>query len=489
MKLFNNKLAITLFSMSTIPTVFVGCKDNQAEKWVDLRYRVDDSYLVKAANPEPITFQVKSTETWTVSGKYDWYTISPATGNPGETYDVTIQCQENTNLDDRIDTINIKSDYWTGKTFTLLQKGIAYLEYENPDIINQSGGSSTFQVAANQKWTAKVTEGDNWLSITNGTEGENDGVVTVTAVSNSGEVRVGKVTIYDRHSKETHVVECKQNGVQLNPDIPDNGEWFQLYEEAQTLKIHVESNAEWTVTKKDEADEEWYDFDNTSFTGTGDIVINLTKNTGANVRTGNIILSTKAEEGVTQLVKNIKFKQANPRTPEVIAENMTAYSGSTYYGPSELMPGIYNFYVKPLDGADMNLFFLWSGSNPYAELRYHVISNKTKLSTTPWCGNVYDDITSIDVDPNTENILSWDIQKYVDENDPTKVWIYTEWLLNNTCIAKCISDGFIDGTQYSDTWKVPFDQINTGGHFLFKAINKDVTISKCEYIAPINWGN
>ncbi len=39
-----------------------------------------------------------------------------------KTYDVTIKCEENTSLDDRTEVINIKSDYWTGKKFTLTQK-------------------------------------------------------------------------------------------------------------------------------------------------------------------------------------------------------------------------------------------------------------------------------------------------------------------------------------------------------------------------------
>ncbi|UVP34840.1 hypothetical protein NXW58_08100 [Bacteroides faecis] len=81
--------------------------------------------------------EVKSTDPWEVFGKYDWYTISPSTGEAGETYTVTVICKENTELDDRIDTLNIKSDYWTGKRFVLTQKGTAYLNVEGVDMIDR----------------------------------------------------------------------------------------------------------------------------------------------------------------------------------------------------------------------------------------------------------------------------------------------------------------------------------------------------------------
>lgn len=491
MKLFNNKLAISLFAISTMATAFVGCKDEEAEKWVDLRYRVEDSYLISASNPEPIVFQVKSTDKWEVFGKYDWYTITPNTGDPGETYDVTIQCEENTNLDDRIDTINIKSDYWTGKTFKLTQKGIAYLTTDIPAIIDQNGGSSAFNISSNQKWTAKVTEGDIWLSIEQGVEGELNGTVKIIATPNKGELRTGKVTIYDRHNKVASVVDCTQNGIQLDPQIPDNGEWFQLYEEAQTLTIHVESNAEWTVSKENEADETWYNIPVTSFNGSADIQVKLDEHTGTKVRTGVLVLSTKEVEGATPVIKKVRFKQANPQIPAVTELNRTLAANEAYYGPGSMMPGRYNFYLNALNGADINLFFIWNGSNPYAELRYHIVGNKTSLSTTPWCSDVFNENANCikDVDPAKANVLSWDIQKYVDEKDPTKVWIYSEWILNGDVIAKCISDGFKDGTQSTDTWKVPFDQISAGGNFMLKALKKNVTITKYEYIAPLEWGD
>lgn len=478
-------LSFCIFTLLSASFSLQSCGDDDGTKWVDLRYRVEDAYLVEAANPEPFSFLVKSTDPWEVFGKYDWYTTSPNKGEAGETYTVTITCKENTNLDDRIDTINIKSDYWTGKKFVLTQKGTAYLTVDGVDMINQEGDSETFDVLSNQKWAAKVTEGDIWLSIKSGASGELNGQITIEATPNTGEMRSGIVTIYDRHGKVAQEVKCTQDGVLLTPETPENGKWFKMYEQAQTLTIHVESNTEWTVYKENETDDDWYDFEKTSFNGSDDIVLNIREHKGSSVRTGVIVLATKADEGATPLTKTIRFKQANPKIPQVNDMNVSL---GERYGPGSLVPGRYNFYLEPFGDANINLFFIWSGSTPYAELRFHISGKKTQLSTTPWCSNVFNECGSCTrpVDTNKPNVLSFDIQE---KETSTGKWIYTEWLLNDVKIASAISDGLNDDTGGSDDWKLPFSQISAGGNFLIRASNGNATFTKWEYIAPLVWGD
>lgn len=471
----------SFFALLTTSSLLQSCEDDEATKWVDLRYRVEDSYLVEASNPESFSFQVKSTDPWEVFGKYDWYTISPDKGEAGETYTVTISCKENTSLDDRIDTINIKSDYWTGKQFVLTQKGTAYLNVEGVDLINQEGDPMTFDILSNQKWTAKVTEGDIWLSIKSGTSGELNGKITVECTPNTGEMRTGIVTIYDRHGKVTKEVECTQDGVLLTPATPENGKWFAIYEQEQDLIVPVQSNAEWIVYKDNEVDDDWYDFEKTSFSGSDNLVIKVSEHKGSSVRTGTIILATKADEGATPLTKVVKFKQANPKVPEVHDMNVTL---GERYGPQGLMPGRYNFYLEPFGAANINLFFIWGS----VELRYHILNKKTQLSTTPWCSDVFNESAACTRDVNTDkaNVLSFEIQKM---ETGTGTWVYTEWILNDEVIAKAISDGLNDVNGTSDTWKVPFEQISSGGNFLIRASGGNAIFTKWEYIAPLVWGD
>ena len=482
-------IASSIFFVAFVTTPLLhSCKDDEAQKWVDLRYRVEqDAYTIDAKGTQTVTFQVKSTDPWEVFGEnhYDWYTISPSTGDdPEKTYDVTITCKENTDLDDRTDIINIKSDYWTGKQFTLTQKGTAYLNVENVDMILQEGGEEEFDVLTNQKWTAEVTEGDIWLSIKSGNSGELDGKIVVEATPNAGEQRTGIVTIYDRHGEVAQTVECIQKGVVLNPEVPENGSWFAIYEQAQQLTIHVESNANWTISKEgNEADNAWFQFEETSFEGNGDIVINVDEHTGSTVRTGVIVLETEAAEGTTPVVKTVKFKQANPQIPEVHEVNAAL---GTSYGPGSLMPGRYNFYLGALGAEDLKLLFIWSGSDPYAELLYHVIGGKTQMSTTPWCSDVFNESSvNVNIDTNAEHVFSFEIQEKETE---TGTWIYTEWILDGKVLASAISDGLNEVNGTSDTWKVPFSQISAGGNFQISAGGSTV-FKKWEYVAPLVWGD
>ena len=73
-------------------------------------------------------------------------------------------------MDDRTDTVTIKSDYWIGKEVSIIQKGIAYLTLENADdlLLEKEETTCSFNVKSNQIWSAAVTEGDEWLSIQSG---------------------------------------------------------------------------------------------------------------------------------------------------------------------------------------------------------------------------------------------------------------------------------------------------------------------------------
>ncbi|MGL5261552.1 MAG: BACON domain-containing protein, partial [Bacteroides sp.] len=269
MKLNKTLLIGLVFSASLLAGIY-GCSSNDSEmKSVDLRYKVDDSYLVEASEPELITFTVKSSDPWSVFGTdEEWYEISPNEGQADSIYTVKLQCKENTDLDDRSDTITIKSDYWVGKQFQVTQKGTAFISIGGSNFeLPQETSEDTFTIHSNQKWSAKVTAGEDWLTITSADNGEKDGTLTVQAILNKGEKRTGEVTIYDRYETPYLIATYTQDGVMLNPAAPENGKWYALYSEAQSIVIPVESNGDWIVSKENEEDDDWFSFENTSFSG------------------------------------------------------------------------------------------------------------------------------------------------------------------------------------------------------------------------------
>lgn len=392
-----------LLSILAAGTSFLmnSCSDDEAVKRVDLRYRAKENYTLSAVNPESIKIQVKSSDQWMVFSDHpDWCTISPDQGEAETTFDVVIQYKENTALDDRIDTITVQSDYWVGTWITVLQKGIAYLNTENADDILLSkkegaGAEATFHVLANQKWTAKITEGEDWLSVKGATEGTNDGTITIAALTNQGEKRYGTVTLYDRHHVVRQTVKVTQDGIQIDPDITS----FREDYEEHAIEINVISNGVWTVSKDDDS-QEWYSFSDTSFDGNGKLVVSLSTNSGTAIRKATFKLSSEIQPGKEPLVRTITVKQAYNGTEHYefnveegkkwnISNGTCSFSADGFYSKvgriirSGMQPGYYSFHIKRMAANAQTVIFVTQGAN---EIRWHLnmATGKTNYSTAPY---------------------------------------------------------------------------------------------------------
>ena len=191
-----------------------GCqnKEEPPVKTVDLRYRVNDSYELPATGAQAFTILVASTDPWTVTSEHpDWCIISEEEGAASDPDDVhagkavpttiRVQYYDNTFLDDRVDKITIKSDYWVGKVVTVTQKGSAFLTVPEEDLnqeVEKAGGQFVIHVSSNQDWSSRVTDGD-WVSISEGASGTGTGTITVDAADNAAELRYAEVTVFDRH--------------------------------------------------------------------------------------------------------------------------------------------------------------------------------------------------------------------------------------------------------------------------------------------------
>ena len=246
---------------------------------VDLRYRVESEYHLDATSAKPFNIVVKSSRPWTITSDHpDWCIIEKEEGEAvadtlvhkgqGESTTVKVQYYNNTDLDDRVDKIKIESDGYLGKTVTVYQRGIAYLNVPEADIeggifVLKPAGEFEVHVRSNQKWSAKILpEGDgqtDWLSIAEGETGELDGTVKVSVKENPGEKRYANIAIYDRHDEERAMIKITQDGVQLDPET------FEIragYDQL-AVSLNVVSNASWTAEKQSEEDT-WYTIDNPS---------------------------------------------------------------------------------------------------------------------------------------------------------------------------------------------------------------------------------
>lgn len=306
-------------------------KDDKEEiKTVELRYRVDDSYTLDAVSAKAFSIVVTSTDPWTITSAHpDWCIITQEDGagsdpdkvryGQGDKTTVRVQYYDNTELDDRTDYIEIRSDFWFGKKVTVTQKGIAYLEVPEEDLdldVVKDGGELTVHVNSNQNWSAAVISGD-WLSITDGATGSNDGVVTFLAEENSGEKRYATAEVRDRHDVLMATINITQDGVQLDPAT------FEIrasYDQLST-DLAVVSNGNWQAVK-DNPNDDWFSIENPENSGDATLHITLKENTGEQLRTAGIIIKTiAANEGDFVVQRNIVLKQAYKITPQKIMFN------------------------------------------------------------------------------------------------------------------------------------------------------------------------
>ena len=329
------KIFTILLAAAVLLAGLYGCQNSKVEQptlpTVDLRYRANDSYDLPAIDPQSFTIVVKSTEVWTIRSYHpDWCMIDEEEGEAqpdslvhvgkGESTTVHVQYYNNTGLDDRRDTIEIASAGFIAKNVVVNQKGIAYLNVPEADIeggLMTSKDASQLQihVNSNQNWTAKmVKEGDDkaeWMTISEGATGTNDGVVTLSFQENPGEKRYTNVGIYDRHGEERALIKITQDGVQLDPEA------FEIragYDQLSAT-LSVVSNAKWTAEKGGETD--WFEIDNPDgHDGNGTVTITLTANPGTSLRKSSIVLKTIPKNpGDPVAQKEIEVKQAYKINP------------------------------------------------------------------------------------------------------------------------------------------------------------------------------
>lgn len=490
MKRFN--IAFAIICLLQLLFLFEGCVKENETKYVDLRFRVEDSYFVDAVSPQQIQFLVKSTEPWEILGDESWYTVNPNSGPAGETATVTISFNENTDLDDRSSEISIKSDYWVGKTFLVTQKGCAFLRADKEELsMPKKDNISSITIESNQDWSSVVTEGDNWLEIISGSQGKLDGEIKIKSKENKGEMRKGEVTVYDRHTKPMLKIICNQDGLILQPISPDNGKWFALQAEKQRFTIPVTSDMLWTAEKSDKT-QEWFTIN--SETTKDCLVLDLEANYGKSVREGTIILKSVPTDDSRQIVKKVKFKQINAPYCETVVLNETI-KGTYVYKKEGMLYGKYIFYLKSGMTAKMPLFqLLWKwgpGNLDHYRVEYHIRNNIAMGLTRPWNSHINctpgpaTEPFYRKINPNVNNTIGFEIKENTSTKPSSGTFIF-----------------WVNGEKVADTSNIPGSVFAKEPLFYWERMSAEtgvltisletpdgfVTVEKYDYYPPLIWG-
>ncbi|MFI3280671.1 MAG: BACON domain-containing carbohydrate-binding protein [Rikenellaceae bacterium] len=257
--IINNRVSRWAVALSVL-VGFAACSTDNTDsdkEWVDPRYRnLEDSYTIAADGSEQITFEIKSNmEWWVYNTNEDWCTISPESGDdPDTTYEVTLNYSANSDLEDRVDTFFLKSDYWVFKEIEVTQKGVATLSIDKEsDFISNDGdlAKGTLIITTNQNWSVEITDGGDWLSFDAGTttSGSGDGSsiaeysVAYSAVQNEVEQRSATIEVYNRNDEVQYTYIVTQDGLLLT--TTDELYFFDYTGGEVTLPINT--NLEWMV--------------------------------------------------------------------------------------------------------------------------------------------------------------------------------------------------------------------------------------------------
>ena len=441
--------------------LFISCKKDEQLKWVDLRYLAEDAYDLPSASPDPIRLQVKSTEPWVIYGKDSrWCSITPSEGPAGELFNVEVLYTENTELDDRLDTLVIKSDHWIGKWIPVRQKGIAYLELDGAEgiVLDQFGSSGQFGIRSNQNWRIVPDPSAPWLEMS-GLSGSGDGTVYFqTTQQNKGEKRTAEVKVLDRHGELVKVVPVSQHGVELIPEQT----LFKTDFQAKTISINVESNAEWQAVKEN-PDLQWLNFDGAVNDGNGVLTVSLTENNGNAIRTAFVKLQTPQTEDAEQVVKTIIIRQAHDPAPDYRGWDEYEMNEWIINGPDNklsslavvgddfkvqgaqkihrynLPSGNYDFYLKETSAGTMPVIYFQTGD---LDFRWHTTPNVSNPEDARTHLNVVDrgkeksfDNLNVKMDFTKSHILG------IRMSGDTEGNLVMSWLLDGRVLGSYAADG------------------------------------------------
>lgn len=506
-----------ILSFMAVALAVAACATKEApvslDDVVDLRYRVKDVYDLPATDAPSFTIVVKSTKPWTLRSLHPtWCMIETEEGEAvadslvrigkGENTTVKVQYYDNTKLDDRTDTILIASGKWIGKRVIVNQKGVAFLDVDMAEReldMAKDGSDVSFHVKSNQNWSVVPDKDSEWLTIKEGATGSLDGIVTVGAPDNSGEMRYGRLNLFDRHGmKMKWQVVITQDGVQLEPVA------FEVYNEdtkkydlelreeylAHTFAMPVKSNANWTVVKKTAADT-WFTLLDAGGTNDGNVRIQFTQNDGTGIRESFIVLTTvPSEPGAAVVTKEVKVRQANKVLPqryyltdeEVFASWKSSIHGEWVNTPEAVANGMLFVpatQVKKEKMASSGVYtFHWADIGPNANVRMWWYFGDPNIKFNLKRGNT--DISGVSGIPSVA----------YDTTIPHDVTIETVQANDGYCTMTFKLDGTVIGSFTSSattfpelTWGAVITQLYIGS----EAGGDNATFEWYEYSAPFSW--
>ena len=239
---------------------------------------------------------------WTVTSPVSWIALSPASGVGRGT--VTLSAAANSGPP-RTTTVTA-----AGEPVVVTQGSVncGYTISPTSFLAPAAGGSSSVSVTTGTACSWTATPDASWITVTNGTSGSGNGLVSVSVAPNSGPARAGTIRIADQQFAVTQAAA---------PTCT-----FALSGTAQTLPatagagtsvaVTTASGCAWTVSSS----APWITITSaSSATGSGVVSFSVTANTGAQ-RTGTLTIAGQTYT-VTQVAPLTCTYSINPTSQAV----------------------------------------------------------------------------------------------------------------------------------------------------------------------------
>ena len=268
-----------------------------------------------------------SSTKWTAKSNVSWIKLTKASGKGGES--VSYSVAENDSDDAREGEITVTSN-GESATFTVRQAADVFVISPARQFCSanrQPGLKLDVKSSGTNEWTSKSNQ--KWLVIESKGSGTGNGFIIYSVkTNNTGNSRVGQITVYKGSNKKS--LSVVQKAVIDNDDYTSG--WLELtssyrefsYEAASNKEVQVRGNVRWEA----ETDAAWIDLRRWKGEGNGPIRYTLYANKTSTERTG-VITVTGGGNTLTFTVK-----QAGRPTPKLTLGASSASLGATGTGGS-----------------------------------------------------------------------------------------------------------------------------------------------------------
>ena len=225
-----------------------------------------------AAGSQSFTFTTDGK--WTASTQSDWFTIDKTSGAGDAT--ITVHVDENMKLLKREGIINVNI---ADKSFVVyVLQDCKYVNLPSSSFTFEAEKSTTIvSLTSNTQWSAHVSDGSAWLSISPSTGRENCELAITVAENNTASARHGKITI-TIPGVHTYIIDVTQNHKYIKTDMSS----VNFTQTGGQITFNVTTNGTYEISKIGT----WFGY----IKNGNAITVVAQENTDSESRTGAIIL-------------------------------------------------------------------------------------------------------------------------------------------------------------------------------------------------------